>query len=512
MTAASSPRPRRALILAGGGLKVAFQAGVLQVWMDEAGIEFDHADGASGGVFNLAMYCNGRSGREIADAWRRMSPLASIQPNLGQLWKLWRAESLLRYDRFREKVLRRDWALDWEAIRRSERIGTFNTYNFSRHELEVVPNARMSEDLLVSAVSLPGWFPPVRVGGDRFVDAVYVTDANLSEAIRRGADELWIVWTVDDAGTWRNGPVNRFFQIIEASANGAFFRMLRRIARSNLDLAEGRPGEFGRPIDVRLLKARVPLHYLLVFRRRSLARAVDLGVRAARAWCEERGIALASAPAPTARPRTSLGFSEVMWGHVTPGGRDFLEAHRQGREAGRVLRVELTIRTDDVDAFIADPTHEASVTGRVVDPLTGGDGTLLPGSLFHLFVDHEGDRERKRMLYRLFFRGGDGREYTLSGFKVIEDDAGPDLWSDTTTLYTRVFEGRVGPEDEEGARTVATGILRVHLLDFLRQLTTFRAQGPDAGAEARALARFGRLFLGALWDVYGLEPLAPAPF
>jgi len=39
----------RSLILAGGGIKVGVQAGVLQVWLDEAGIEFDHADGASGG-------------------------------------------------------------------------------------------------------------------------------------------------------------------------------------------------------------------------------------------------------------------------------------------------------------------------------------------------------------------------------------------------------------------------------------------------------------------------------
>ena len=55
MTAA--PAKRRSLILAGGGLKVALQAGVLQVWLDEAGLEFDHVDGASGGVFNLAMLC-----------------------------------------------------------------------------------------------------------------------------------------------------------------------------------------------------------------------------------------------------------------------------------------------------------------------------------------------------------------------------------------------------------------------------------------------------------------------
>ncbi|MBA3851635.1 MAG: patatin-like phospholipase family protein, partial [Chloroflexi bacterium] len=58
---------RRALILAGGGYKVAFQAGVLQVWLDEAGLEFDHADGASGGNLNLAMWCQGMSGTRIAD-------------------------------------------------------------------------------------------------------------------------------------------------------------------------------------------------------------------------------------------------------------------------------------------------------------------------------------------------------------------------------------------------------------------------------------------------------------
>ena len=45
---------KRSLILAGGGLKVCYQAGVLQVWLDEAGLTFDHADGASGGTFNLA--------------------------------------------------------------------------------------------------------------------------------------------------------------------------------------------------------------------------------------------------------------------------------------------------------------------------------------------------------------------------------------------------------------------------------------------------------------------------
>ena len=64
--------PKRSLMLAGGGLKIAFQAGVMQVWLDEAGIEFDHGDGVSAACFNLAMWTQGMSGRQIADNWRNL--------------------------------------------------------------------------------------------------------------------------------------------------------------------------------------------------------------------------------------------------------------------------------------------------------------------------------------------------------------------------------------------------------------------------------------------------------
>jgi len=43
-------------------------------------------------------------------------------------------------------------------------------------------------------------------------------------------------------------------------------------------------------------------------------------------------------------------------------------------------------------------------------------------------------------------------------------------------------------------------------------LTTFRVQGPTLADRASAMTRFGRLFLGKLWDVYAshLLPYAPA--
>ena len=49
-------------------------------------------------------------------------------------------------------------------------------------------------------------------------------------------------------------------------------------------------------------------------------------------------------------------------------------------------------------------------------------------------------------------------------------------------------------------------------LDFLKLLATFRPQAPTLTRRAAALIRFGRLFLGNLWDVYARRLLPSSPF
>ncbi len=283
--------PKRSLMLAGGGLKIAFQAGVLQVWLDEAGIEFDHADGVSAACFNLAMWTQGMSGRQIADNWRNLNPLAGVDVNWsGVLWPI-RAKSLFTLDKYRKKVFPR-WGLDFQKIRASRREATFNVFNFSKLELTPVTAPEMTEDFLVATGSLSVWFPPVLIGGDTYIDAVFNTASNIDEAIRRGADELWIIWTTSRRGQWKNGFIGNFFGIFEATTNGGYKQMLARIARNNELIESGAQGEFGRFITVRELKAEVPLHYLFNFSRKRIAKAVELGVEAARAWCAQNGIPL----------------------------------------------------------------------------------------------------------------------------------------------------------------------------------------------------------------------------
>jgi predicted acylesterase/phospholipase RssA len=514
---------KRSLILAGGGIKVSFQAGVLQVWLDEAGLEFDHVDGASGGVFNLAMMCQGMSGREIADNWRDLNPRAGISFNAAEFPKLLYAESIFTLDNYRRHVFP-SWGLNWEKIGASELDGTFNVFNFSRKELQVIEPKDMTEDMLVACVSLPMWFPPAHIDGQTYIDAVYITDANIEEAIRRGADELWVIWTVSDKDEWQPGFVATYFQIIETSAVGRYRAILHRIQENNERLARGEGGEFGRHIEVKELKADVALHYLVDFSSDRLTEAVNLGVQRARKWCEENGIPLdpyeAEYPTDVHTTHTKLSFTEEMKGFISFDELDYDLGRRRGEEAGTSIMFHLTITVDGVNRFVTWPDHDTDdVKGYIKCDALGGKLPVEQGT-FNLFIDEQ-DPAQKKMLYRLFFHDDQGRALTLSGFKEVKDDPGRDLWHDTTTLFTRILDGYVDATEEEAAKgdpeklqqmVVASGIIVIQYFDFLKQLTTFRTEGPTRSDRASAMARFGRLFIGKLWDVYARDVLTSGPF
>jgi predicted acylesterase/phospholipase RssA len=504
-----TPRPRRSLVLAGGGYKVAFQAGVLQVWLDEAGLEFDHADGASGGNLNLAMWCQGMSGQQIADNWRRLRPMDGVAFNWRSWWKLIWADSLLVLDRFRRNLLPR-WGLDWTRIRATQREATFNLYDFSTHELVPMPASAMDEDLLMASISIPMWFPPLRRGGHTWLDAVFISDANLEAAIERGADELWVIWTVSERSEWWAGFVGIYFGIIEIVANGNLRRVLRRIERNNAAIEAGGTGEFGRHIEVRMLRAEVPVHYLAVLSNSRVRECVERGVAAARRWCAEQGILL-RAPGRTTEERdsTRLRFTEEMKGHVAPGAIEPESGRAAAESAGQHFRVHLTISLDGVRRFMADPEREGSAEGWM-EWSNWERRVAVERGTFNLFTD-AADPTQKLMHYRLFAHDPAGDPVTLSGHKRVQDDPGRDLWSDTSTLYTRILRGHVSLDEEADGEILGAGIIHVHLLDFLHQLTTFKVEAASDLERVAVLAEFGRFFMGRLWDVYARRVLAYGP-
>ena len=199
---------------------------------------------------------------------------------------------------------------------------------------------------------------------------------------------------------------------------------------------------------------------------------------------------------------TSVRFTEEMLGHVTFGESDFARGAQTGRDGSEFLKFHLTIEVADMDRFSNDPTRQAGAVGYLQCDALGGRLPVEKG-VFNLFVDS--DPGVKRMLYRLWFRDGVGNPLTMIGFKLVKDDAGFDVWKDTTTLFTRILQGHVPEGGDELATVLATGTIIIRARDFAKQLTTFRMGGPSVGAKVGALAKFGFIFVQQLAEAYVLK-------
>jgi cholesterol oxidase len=197
-----------------------------------------------------------------------------------------------------------------------------------------------------------------------------------------------------------------------------------------------------------------------------------------------------------------LQFTEKMIGAFTFGESDYQAGYATGVARGSDVMFRLTISTDDVDAFIADPAHLGRAVGYVESQVLGGRLPVEAGA-FNLFVA-EGAHTR-HMLYRLHFADANGHPLTLAGYKDVRPGPVTKVWPETSTLYTRILAGHVavtdgGQHSTEGI--VGSGILHIRPLDFAHQLTTFRVHGPSRSGRWHAFDAFGRLFLDELWQVF----------
>jgi len=209
----------------------------------------------------------------------------------------------------------------------------------------------------------------------------------------------------------------------------------------------------------------------------------------------------ACSPQPKARAETrsetptNLSFDEEMAGFVVLGATDPRAAKRS---QGERLSFRLSIHIDDVDDFLDCPAHQARAEGWVQAACCGGRCPVERG-WFNLFVP-SGASGSRLMRYQLWFTDGDGEPRTLSGWKDVRDGFVTRLWHDTTTLYTRLLQGHIPPDDPDTAPVDGAGRLHINPFNLAATLTSFRVDGPRPAA---AVARFGRFFVGELWDVYG---------
>ena len=219
----------RSLILAGGGMRLAYQAGVL-IALEEEGKTFSHFDGTSGGIFNTAMLASGLSANEIAEKWRniQIKHFMSLRP-LGSYLKPFNMTGFGDADGIRDHILP-GLGIDIVKINSNTSADfTFNVCNFSEKTVESIPHTEVTIDHLLAGVSLPMVMPGLEIKGKWYSDAVWIKDANLIEAVKRGADELCLVWAIGNTKTYLPGALNQYVHMIEMSANGALLEEYERI-------------------------------------------------------------------------------------------------------------------------------------------------------------------------------------------------------------------------------------------------------------------------------------------
>lgn len=248
---------KKSLILAGGGMRVAYQAGVL-VALEEAGIHFDHVDGTSGGIFNTGMLASGKNPKEMAEKWRTLNLSGFMSAGSAKSYlKPFKTQGFADADNIRKKVFPH-LGISVSQINKQEKFAaTFNVCNFSTKSVEAIPSEGVKEDHLIAGVSLPIFMPAIQIEGTWYTDAVWIKDANLMEAVRQGSKELWLVWAIGNSPTYLGGAFNQYVHMIEMSANGALLEEYNQIKLTNEIGAIGQ-SEF-EPIKLFVIKPDIPL-------------------------------------------------------------------------------------------------------------------------------------------------------------------------------------------------------------------------------------------------------------
>ncbi|HEX2659678.1 MAG TPA: hypothetical protein VHU40_15445 [Polyangia bacterium] len=197
----------------------------------------------------------------------------------------------------------------------------------------------------------------------------------------------------------------------------------------------------------------------------------------------------------------ALQVTEWMKGYLGFGVSDYDAGFIKGIEGNAFFMHEMLIKIDDVDKFVSDPEHNATMDGYVSFDAFGGKRPVKDAS-FRMFVDSK-TPGLKYMKYRIPFTNDKNQPLTMYGHKTIHDDKSLDLWSDTTTLYVSIHEGALTAPEPPAGPALAMGVIHIEKLDLFKSVMSFRSPGANPVQANHAMSAFGKFFLGKLWDIYG---------
>ncbi len=238
-------RPRRAVVLSGGGARGAYEAGVLRFVLDELPARLGHAPrfdlicGTSVGAIHACYLAatahqEAKRGEELTRAWQalRLDEMLPVAPGdlfrlPGRLLGLRRIARDLRSGRLPERlyglvdprplervVLR---TIPWRSIRRNVEQGQITALavaatqistgravvfvenrtrripGWTRDPFTVARPARIGPSHALASAAIPILFPAVRVGSTYYADGGLRLNTPLAPALRLGAERVLVI-------------------------------------------------------------------------------------------------------------------------------------------------------------------------------------------------------------------------------------------------------------------------------------------------------------------------------
>jgi cholesterol oxidase len=197
-------------------------------------------------------------------------------------------------------------------------------------------------------------------------------------------------------------------------------------------------------------------------------------------------------------PAPAVQFTETMKGFFSVLEKDdFEKGYELGQEHCSPILFTLTIQTEDMSIFIADPQHTGYMSGTVIAPALSDKPMTISNGIFNLFVKDADNPEHLKMKYNMQLNTYDGKQFYFYGYKKVDGNSPFDLWNDTTTLYTTIYT------DEEKNEAIGKGLLKIAAQDFATQMTTMKTVNTTSMKESvNAMEPFAGFFSKELTDTY----------
>lgn len=192
----------RALVLAGGGCKGAYQAGAIQHLMGNLGIDYGIICGTSVGAINAAFLAQTKLGRPQAaakslfDLWYSVSTekVRKSWPVFGPLSALWKQSV---YDSSPVHAWIRS-GLDEYKIQGSGRKLRLVSVGLGSGEVKVADETTPNiADWVIASSAFPVMLSPIAINGDLWVDGGVRRVTPLGQAIEAGATDVDVIMCSD---------------------------------------------------------------------------------------------------------------------------------------------------------------------------------------------------------------------------------------------------------------------------------------------------------------------------